>query len=101
MANGYMGKILRIDLTDQSIAEEELKAEELKQFIGGSGLGAKILFNETDGKTDPLGPENVLIYLTGPFVNTPVPSSGRHSIVSKSPLTGIWGFGWDRVYLSR
>ena len=91
MANGYMGKLLRINLTDQCIAEEALKAEELKQFIGGSGLGAKILFNETDGKTDPLGSENVLIYLTGPFVNTPVPTSGRHSIVSKSPLTGIWG----------
>ena len=91
MANGYMGKILRIDLTDKSIAEEELKAEELKQFIGGSGLGAKILFNETDGNTDPLGSENVLIYLTGPFVHTPVPTSGRHCIVAKSPLTGIWG----------
>jgi len=91
MVNGYMGKILRIDLTDKSVAEEELKSEELKQFIGGSGLGARILFNETDGNTDPLGPENVLIYLTGPFVHTPVPTSGRHCIVAKSPLTGIWG----------
>jgi aldehyde:ferredoxin oxidoreductase len=91
MADGYMGKILRIDLTDKSVAEEALKAEVLRQFIGGSGLGAKILFDETDGNTDPLGPENILIYLTGPFVNTPVPTSGRHCIVAKSPLTGIWG----------
>jgi aldehyde:ferredoxin oxidoreductase len=100
MANGYMGKILRIGLTDKSVAEEKLKSMEFKQFIGGSGLGAKILFNETDGNTlfnetdgntDPLGPENVLIYLTGPFVNTPVPTSGRHCIVAKSPLSGIWG----------
>jgi len=91
MVNGYMGKILRIDLTDKSVAEEKLKSEELRQFIGGSGLGAKILFNETDGNTDPLGPENVLIYLTGPFVNTPVPTSGRHCIIGKSPLSGIWG----------
>ena len=91
MFNGYMGKILRIDLTDKSIAEEELREEDLRQFFGGSGLSAKILSEETDGKTDPLGPENVLIYLTGPFVHTPVPTSGRHSIVAKSPLTGIWG----------
>jgi aldehyde:ferredoxin oxidoreductase len=91
MAVGYMGKILRIDLTDKSMAEEGLNTEELKQFIGGSGLGAKILFKETDGNTDPLGPENVLIYLTGPFVGSPVPTSGRHCIVAKSPQTGIWG----------
>jgi aldehyde:ferredoxin oxidoreductase len=91
MADGYMGKILRIDLTAKSVAEERLKAEELRKFIGGSGLGARILFKETDGSTDPLGPENVLIYLTGPFVGSPVPTSGRHCLVAKSPLTGIWG----------
>ena len=91
MVDGYMGKILRINLTDQSVGEEPLKADELKSFIGGSGLGAKMLFDETDASTDPLGSENVLIYLTGPFVHTPVPSSGRHCIVAKSPLSGIWG----------
>lgn len=91
MADGYMGKLLRIDLTDKSVAEEELEAEVLKQFIGGSGLGAKILFDETDEKTNPLGPENVLIYLTGPFGNSPILCSDRHSIIAKSPLTGIWG----------
>lgn len=88
---GYMGKILRINLTHQSVTEEGLNREDLRQFIGGSGLGAKFLFKETDGSTDPLGPENLLIYLTGPFVGTPVPTSGRHSIVAKSPQTGIWG----------
>jgi len=91
MDGGYIGKILRIDLTSRSVAEEGLNPGELRQFIGGSGLGAKILFRETDQNTDPLGPENVLIYLTGPFVGTPVPTSGRHCIVAKSPLTGIWG----------
>ena len=91
MAGGYMGKILRIDLTSRSVADEALNPEDLAQFIGGSGLGAKILFKETDGSTDPLGPENVLIYLTGPFVSSPVPTSGRHCIVGKSPLSGIWG----------
>ncbi len=91
MAGGYMGKILRINLNEKTITEEGLNPADLRQFIGGSGLGAKFLFQETGKKTDPLGPENVLIYLTGPFVGTPVPTSGRHCIVAKSPLTGIWG----------
>ena len=91
MFSGYMGKILRIDLTNKSVVEEALNPEDLKQFIGGSGLGAKFLFQETGPKTDPLGPENILIYLTGPFVGTTVPTSGRHCIMAKSPLTGIWG----------
>ena len=89
MFSGYMGKILRIDLTDKSVVEEALNPEDLRQFIGGSGLGAKFLFQETGAETNPLGPENKLIYLTGPFVGTPVPTSGRHCIVAKSPLTGI------------
>jgi len=91
MNYGYMGKILRIDLSDRSFSEEELNLKELRAFIGGSGLGAKILYQETSKNTDPFSPENELIYLTGPFVGTPVPTSGRHCIVAKSPLTGIWG----------
>jgi aldehyde:ferredoxin oxidoreductase len=89
--DGYGGKLLIIDLTHKSIVQEELQVDDVRRFIGGSGLGAKILFQETDETTDPLGSENVLIYLTGPFTNSPVPASGRHAIVGKSPLTGIWG----------
>ena len=91
MVCGYMGKILRVDLTARSVREEALDLREAKRFIGGSGLAASFLFKETDEHTDPLGPENVLIYLTGPLVSTLVPTSGRHSIVAKSPQTGIWG----------
>ena len=91
MFNGYMGSILRINLTDKSVVKEQLRVGDLKQFIGGSGLGAKMLFGETDERTDPLGSENVLIYLTGPFGNSPILCSDRHSIIAKSPLTGIWG----------
>jgi len=90
MTAGYMGKFLRIDLTSKFVVEEAWDPEKLKKFIGGSGLGAAILFRETNENTDPLGPENALIYLTGPFVGTPIPTSGRHCIVAKSPLTGIW-----------
>lgn len=90
---GYIGKILRVDLSSRSIKKEELDEKVARKFIGGSGLGAKILFEETDEKTDSLGPGNVLIFMTGPLTGTIVPTSGRHAVVAKSPLTGIWGEG--------
>jgi len=88
---GYTGKILRVDLTHSKVTVEDLKEEWAQQFIGGSGLGAKFLYEMTDERTDPLGPENSLIFMTGPFTGTSVPLSGRHAVVSRSPLTGIFG----------
>ena len=88
---GYCGKILYVDLTRSAIHVEDLKEECAHQFIGGSGLGAKFLYEMTDERTDPLGPENPLIFMTGPFTGTGVPLSGRHAVVSRSPLTGIFG----------
>jgi aldehyde:ferredoxin oxidoreductase len=88
---GYTGKILRLDLTHSKVTVEDLKEEWTQQFIGGSGLGAKFLYEMTDERTDPLGPENPLIFMTGPFTGTSVPLSGRHAVVSRSPLTGIFG----------
>ncbi len=89
--HGYAGKILRVNLSEKSVVKEELKSDDTRKFIGGSGLGAKILYDETNQKTGPLDPDNILAYFTGPFGNSPIPSSDRHSIVAKSPLTGIWG----------
>ena len=88
---GYIGKILRLDLTNSKVHVEDLKEEWAHQFIGGSGLGAKYLYEMTDEKTNPLGPENPLIFMTGPFTGTSAPLSGRHAVVSRSPLTGIFG----------
>lgn len=88
---GYMGKILYFDLSLSEKALKELDTNDVKKYIGGSGLGAKILFDETDENTDPLSPENVLIFMTGPFTGTPVLCSSRYSVISKSPLTGIFG----------
>jgi len=101
---GYMGKILRVDLTHREIIKQELSEDLARQYIGGSGLGARFLFDETDETTDPFGEGNVLIFLTGPLVGTSVPCSGRHTVITKSPL-GIWGEGdvgvsWG-VYLKR
>ena len=88
---GYIGKILYFDLSLSKKEIRDLDIDEAKKYLGGSGLGIKILFDETDKDTDPLGPENVLIFMTGPFTGTPVLCSSRYSVVSKSPLTGIFG----------
>ncbi|MGA2238118.1 MAG: aldehyde ferredoxin oxidoreductase family protein [Candidatus Bathyarchaeia archaeon] len=88
---GYAGKILHVDLSKRNQRVEELSEGEARAYIGGSGLAAKRLWEMTGNETDPLGPENVLIFMTGPFTGTKVPLSGRHEVVGKSPLTGIYG----------
>ena len=88
---GYAGRILRIDLGSGQIRKVSLDHSLLRRFIGGSGLAAKILFDETGPNTDSLSPENLLIFMTGPVTATNVPMSGRYQVVSKSPLTGIYG----------
>ena len=87
---GYAGKILRVDLGKEKIEIQSLDEGLAKKFIGGSGLATKILYDETGAETDPLGPENRLILMTGPFAATPVITSGRHHVVTKSPLTGAY-----------
>ncbi|UCB46442.1 MAG: aldehyde ferredoxin oxidoreductase family protein [Spirochaetota bacterium] len=89
-AKGYMGKILRIDLSTRKIETEQLSDEVALKFIGGSGLGAKILYEETDKETDPLGSENPLIFAVGPVNGTKAFNSDRFDVVSKSPLTGVF-----------
>jgi len=88
MPGGYMGKFLRVNLTDGTIKEEKISDEVLKMFIGGRGLGVKILYDELKPGVDPLSPENKIVILTGPLTGTAAPSSGRWCSVTKSPLTG-------------
>jgi len=91
MTGGYMGRVLRVDLARKKIKEITFNEETCRKFIGGSGLGAKILYDETNSETDPFSPENPLIFMTGPTANTLVPTSGRHAVVARSPLTGVFG----------
>ena len=91
MANGYMGKILRIDLAQGKIQEENLRQDWAQKFIGGAGLATRYLYDEVPAGADPLGPENKLIFMTGPLTGTLSASAARYSVVAKSPLTGIWG----------
>lgn len=88
---GFMGKILRVNLTAGSISEEFIDEKDARSFLGGGGLATKYLFDELPKGVDPLGPANKLIFMTGPLTGTLSPSSGRFSAVSKSPLTGLWG----------
>ena len=88
---GYVNKVLRINLTNSEIKKENLSEEIKKDYIGGSGLGIKYLWDEVPPNTDPLSPANKLIFATGPLTGTDIESSGRAVVVSKSPLTGIFG----------
>ena len=83
-------RVLNIDLSSGNFITENISQENQRKFIGGRGLGAKILFDKTNANTEPLGPDNCLIFMTGPLINTRVPTSGRHAVVTKSPLTGIY-----------
>ena len=91
MGNGYWGKALRIDLTLEKIETEEISEELLKQYIGGSGLGAYILYTETDEDTKPLDPGNILIFGLGSFQSMPISGGGKWSVSAKSPLTNTFG----------
>ena len=88
---GYSQVRLDINLTDGTIEKSELSKEFCRDWVGGYGFGAKVLWDELEPGIDPLGPENKLIFMTGPLTGTPSPSTGRYSVVAKSPLTGIWG----------
>jgi aldehyde:ferredoxin oxidoreductase len=87
---GYAGKILWIDLSRRSYTIEPTANHDLNLFIGGRGLGAKILFEQMVARTDPLSPENLIILGTGPLTGTFIPGAGRHCIITKSPQTGYF-----------
>lgn len=89
--SGYHGKLLRVNLTEGSIAEEEIPEQWVKDYLGGAGLATKYLWDEVPQDADPLGPENKLIFMTGSLTGVVAPSTGRYSVVAKSPQTGIWG----------
>ena len=86
--NGWHGKILEIDLTTKSHKSYPLDMEMAKQYVGGRGLGARLLWDLVGPEVDPLAPENVLIFTNGPLTGTGYQTSNRFSVTTKSPLTG-------------
>lgn len=87
----YCGKLLYIDLTDEKIEKKEIPEDYLLNYIGGSGLAARIIFDLVDPAIDPLSPENVLVFMTGPLTGTMMPTGARMTVAAKSPLIKGWG----------
>ena len=104
-------KLLRVNLTEGTVAEEALNMEWAFLYLGQRGLASKYLAEEIDPGCDPLSPENKLIFTTGPLTGTIASTGGRYSVVTKGPLTGAiacsnsGGFlgaelknaGWDMI----
>jgi aldehyde:ferredoxin oxidoreductase len=91
MIDGYMGKILMVDLSSGEILTETLGDETCRDFVGGYGIGARILYSHQKAGADALGPDNMLGFVTGPLTGTPAIGGSRYAVVGKSPLTGGWG----------
>jgi aldehyde:ferredoxin oxidoreductase len=98
--NGYMGKILRVNLSAGKIMPEQLQEEVCRKFIGGKGLSAKILFDELTPGIDPLGPENKLVIAAGPLCAIPFSGNSRFSVCAKSPLGVGWGESYSGGYMA-
>jgi len=88
MIPAYAGYILRVNLDDESIQKEPLPEALVRQFIGGRGFVAKILYDEIAPGTEPFDPQNLLIAATGPLTGHFVPASGKTHFGTKSPATG-------------
>ncbi|MBN1286121.1 MAG: aldehyde ferredoxin oxidoreductase family protein [Anaerolineae bacterium] len=91
MLYGYAGKILWVDLSTGALRDEPTPAGIARDFIGGYGMAARILYDLIPAGADPLGPENVLAVLTGPLTASGAPTGTRWTVACKSPLTGGWG----------
>jgi len=114
MLGGYMGKILFVDLSTGKIHEETPDESLYRDFLGGYGIGARILYSRQKPGADPLGPDNTFAILPGPLTGTPALFGCRFAVMAKSPLTGGYGdansggdfgpylkfAGYDAVFIS-
>ncbi len=91
--HGWNGKLLRVNLSDSEIREEELPEELMRDYIGGAGINAKLFYDlmRNNPQADPLSPDNPLIFGCGPLVGTTFPCATRYTVTAKSPLTRIFG----------
>ncbi len=84
----YEGTMLRVNLATGDIKKSKIPEKLSRNYIGGRGISAKILYDEIDPTIDPLSPENKLIFAAGPLTGTAAPTGGRYEVSCKSPLTG-------------
>jgi len=111
---GYTGKWLYVNLTTGQIEPREYDAALAERYLGGNGFGTRLLWEQVGPEVDPLVPESLLIFATGPLCGTLVPNAGRMEVIAKSPLTGIYGdanaggffgpelkfAGWDAIVVT-
>ncbi len=100
MNKGYIGKILFVDLTTGKIEENLLSEEFYRSFLGGYGLGVRILYERMKANTDPLGPDNIIGFAPGILTATGAPMSSRYEVFAKSPLTNAWAQGNSGGYFA-
>ncbi len=85
---GWHLKILRVNLTTRKVTQEDVDPKIARDYLGGRGWAIHYMYKEMDPMADPLSPENMLIFATGPLTATPAPTGNRYMVVTKSPLTG-------------
>ncbi|WXG44814.1 MAG: aldehyde ferredoxin oxidoreductase family protein [Promethearchaeati archaeon SRVP18_Atabeyarchaeia-1] len=89
--NGYAGQILRVDLTSGKTFKTPLAEDMARTYIGGRGIGARIIYDEVGPGVGAFDAENRLVFMTGPLTGTVVPTSGRYEVCGKSPASDAWG----------
>ncbi len=92
MVSGYRNKLLRVDLDSEEVSEQSVEERDLRMFLGGAGLATRILYDMVSKNTDPLGSDNPLLIMTGPFTGTMVPTGSKTTFCARSPYTGILGY---------
>lgn len=88
---GYQGKFLNVDLSTGKMKDIPVTEEQAKEYLGGAGLSARMIYPYAKKDMDVLGPDNPLVFAIGPFVGTPIPMVSRSSVCGISPQTGFWG----------
>ena len=88
---GYAGAFLHVDLTHKSLKKIPLDGKLAREYLGGAGFCSRVLYDKIKPEIDPMGPENVLMFATGPLTGTLFPQASRYLVAAKSPLTDIWG----------
>ncbi len=91
MGYGFFGKLMTVDLATKKIGHLTFSEADCEKYYLGSGLAAKILYDELDVSRDPLAPENSLIFIRGLLNGLVLPGCSKFNVCARSPLTGIWG----------
>jgi len=86
--HALFGRYLDVDLSSGTVSDYPIPEDWQTRFVGGKGIGARILLQELPATVDPLGPENLLVFATGPFQGTGIAGGGRHAVLAVSPKTG-------------